>query len=89
MTKLKAPLQLDQKIIINASPEKVWEVFNDQSLLDNIMSSATWLKMLTVSTITYDFPLITYYYLSEVGGLLMNLDCIAIFPGYNTLQPLV
>lgn len=33
MTKLKAPLQLDQKIIINASVEKVWEVFNDQSLL--------------------------------------------------------
>ena len=33
MTKLEAPLQLDQKIIINASAEKVWEVFNDQSLL--------------------------------------------------------
>lgn len=33
MTKLKAPLQLDQKIIINKSPEKVWEIFNDQSLL--------------------------------------------------------
>lgn len=33
MTKLKAPLQLDQKIIINASVEKVWEIFNDQSLL--------------------------------------------------------
>lgn len=33
MTKLKAPLQLDQKIIINKSVEKVWEVFNDQSLL--------------------------------------------------------
>lgn len=33
MTKLNAPLQLDQKIIINASAEKVWEVFNDQSLL--------------------------------------------------------
>ena len=33
MTKLKAPLQLDQKIIINKSAEKVWEIFNDQSLL--------------------------------------------------------
>ncbi len=33
MTKLTAPLQLDQHIIINASPKKVWEVFNDQSLL--------------------------------------------------------
>lgn len=33
MTKLKSPLQLDQKITINASVEKVWEVFNDQSLL--------------------------------------------------------
>tara|TARA_R110002033_G_C3888881_1_gene238636 strand:+ start:910 stop:1416 length:507 start_codon:yes stop_codon:yes gene_type:complete len=33
MTNLKAPLQLDQKIIINTSVEKVWEVFNDQSLL--------------------------------------------------------
>lgn len=33
MTKLKAPLQLDQKIIINVSLEKVWEIFNDQSLL--------------------------------------------------------
>jgi len=32
-TKLKAPLQLSQKIIINAPKEKVWEVFNDQSLL--------------------------------------------------------
>lgn len=33
MTKLVAPLQLDQKIIINATKEKVWEIFNDQSLL--------------------------------------------------------
>ncbi|NMH89069.1 SRPBCC family protein [Flavivirga algicola] len=33
MTKLTAPLQLDQQIIINATPEKVWTVFNDQSLL--------------------------------------------------------
>jgi len=33
MTKLKAPLQLDQKIIISESVNKVWEVFNDQSLL--------------------------------------------------------
>jgi len=33
MTKLKSPLQLDQKIIINKSVEKVWEIFNDQSLL--------------------------------------------------------
>jgi hypothetical protein len=33
MTKLKAPLRLDQKVIINASVEKVWEIFNDQSLL--------------------------------------------------------
>lgn len=33
MTKLKAPLQLDQKISINASVAKVWETFNDQSLL--------------------------------------------------------
>jgi uncharacterized protein YndB with AHSA1/START domain len=33
MTQLKAPLQLDQKIIIEAAPEKVWEVFNDQSVL--------------------------------------------------------
>jgi hypothetical protein len=32
-TKLKAPLQLDQRIIINTSKNKVWEVFNDQSLL--------------------------------------------------------
>ena len=30
---LKAPLQLDQRIIINTSKNKVWEVFNDQSLL--------------------------------------------------------
>ena len=33
MTKLKSPLQLDQKIIINEAAEKVWEIFNDQSLL--------------------------------------------------------
>jgi len=33
MTKLKAPLQLEQKIIINKSAQKVWEIFNDQSLL--------------------------------------------------------
>ena len=33
MTKLKAPLQLDQRIIIKAPKEKVWEIFNDQSLL--------------------------------------------------------
>lgn len=33
MTKLSAPLQLDQKITINKSVEEVWEVFNDQSLL--------------------------------------------------------
>lgn len=32
-TKLIAPLQLNQKVVINASKEKVWEVFNDQSLL--------------------------------------------------------
>ena len=32
-TKLKAPLQLDQRIIINATKDEVWEVFNDQSLL--------------------------------------------------------
>lgn len=33
MTKLKAPLQLDQKIIIDAPVNRVWDVFNDQSLL--------------------------------------------------------
>lgn len=33
MTKLKAPLQLDQRILIKAPKDKVWEVFNDQSLL--------------------------------------------------------
>ncbi|NQY11048.1 MAG: SRPBCC family protein [Flavobacteriales bacterium] len=33
MTKLKAPLQLEQKIRINSTPEKVWEVFNNQSFL--------------------------------------------------------
>lgn len=33
MTKLKAPLQLDQKIIINSNREKIWKIFNDQSLL--------------------------------------------------------
>ncbi len=32
-TKLKAPLQLDQRIIIKAPKEKIWEIFNDQSLL--------------------------------------------------------
>ena len=32
-TKLIAPLQLDQKIVINAPKERVWEIFNDQSLL--------------------------------------------------------
>lgn len=32
-TKLTAPLQLDQKITIDAPKEKVWNVFNDQSLL--------------------------------------------------------
>jgi uncharacterized protein YndB with AHSA1/START domain len=32
-TKLIAPLQLNQKVVINAPKEKVWEVFNDQSLL--------------------------------------------------------
>lgn len=32
-TLLKAPLQLDQRIIINAPKEKVWNIFNDQSLL--------------------------------------------------------
>jgi uncharacterized protein YndB with AHSA1/START domain len=33
MSMLKSPLQLDQRIIIQAKPEKVWELFNDQSLL--------------------------------------------------------
>lgn len=32
-TKLIAPLQLDQRIVIEAPKEKVWEIFNDQSLL--------------------------------------------------------
>lgn len=33
MSKIKSLLQLDQKVIINASQEQVWNVFNDQSLL--------------------------------------------------------
>ncbi|WP_111307222.1 SRPBCC family protein [Confluentibacter sediminis] len=32
-TKLKAPLQLNQKITVKASKDKVWRIFNDQSLL--------------------------------------------------------
>lgn len=32
-TKLTATLQLEQKITIHAPKERVWEVFNDQSLL--------------------------------------------------------
>ena len=32
-SRLVAPMQLNQKITINAPKEKVWEVFNDQSLL--------------------------------------------------------
>lgn len=32
-TKLKAPLQLDQRLVIKAPKDKVWEIFNDQSLL--------------------------------------------------------
>ncbi|MFY0689318.1 MAG: SRPBCC family protein [Cyclobacteriaceae bacterium] len=33
MNKLESPLQLDQRIKIKASPQKVWEIFNDQELL--------------------------------------------------------
>lgn len=32
-TRLIAPMQLNQKILISASKEKVWETFNDQALL--------------------------------------------------------
>ena len=32
-SRLVAPMQLNQKIIINAPKAQVWEVFNDQSLL--------------------------------------------------------
>lgn len=32
-SRLVAPMQLNQKIIINAPKERVWEIFNDQSLL--------------------------------------------------------
>lgn len=76
-SRLVAPMQLNQKIIINAPKEKVWEVFNDQSLLSK------WTQ--DVQSTTYDERIASPGNLRKnvciVDGKegIMETRCIAMF----------